>query len=51
MVNNIQDITAKTYIFKLYKSSIKGSLYIDSGNRISLIEEKEEVSDKPNNFT
>lgn len=51
LVNNIQDVTAKNYVFKLYKAGQKGNLLIESGVKLSLIEDKEEVSDKPNNFT
>lgn len=51
LVSNIQDISAKSYQFKLYKASLKGNLVIESGVKMSLVEDKEEVADKPNYFT
>lgn len=51
LINNIQDISARSYQFKLYKASLKGNLVIESGIKMSIVEDKEEVADKPNNFT
>lgn len=51
VLNNIQDITVKQYVFKFGRANQKETLMIESGGRIYLIDSVEEPRDKPNKLT
>lgn len=51
VLNNIQDITVKQYVFKFGRANQKENLMIESGNRMFLVDSVEEPRDKPNKLT
>ena len=51
VVNNIYDITAKSYLLKLGRAGQRENVYIDSGTRVNLTDENLEIREKPNKFT